>query len=142
MKLHTSVGPNHRVVKMFLAEKGLALDCVTVDLMGGENRRAPYTDAVNPAGQTPALDSTTAMRHRSPPSANTESASRARRDHGGRAGATRMWTRRDIKIASPYNGLRHAEGLGRLNRMRCFAGGAWVSHARDGIEWLRPVMGP
>src|ERR1700756_2937971 len=42
MKLYTSVGPNPRVVKMFLAEKGLDLPRVTVDLMGGENRRAPY----------------------------------------------------------------------------------------------------
>ena len=54
MKLHTSIGPNPRVVKMFLAEKGLEIPFVTVDLMGGENRREPYNAQVNTAGQTPA----------------------------------------------------------------------------------------
>ena len=35
MKLYNSIGPNPRVVKMFLAEKGLELDKVPVDLMAG-----------------------------------------------------------------------------------------------------------
>src|SRR5258706_2226456 len=51
VKLYTSVGPNPRVVKMFLAEKGMSLPSVTVDLMGGENRQAPYNTTINPAGQ-------------------------------------------------------------------------------------------
>ena len=55
MKLYTSVGPNPRVVKMFLAEKGMTLPMVEVDIRGGENRKAPYT-TVNPAGQSPALE--------------------------------------------------------------------------------------
>ena len=54
MKLYSSIGPNPRVVNMFLAEKGLDIERVTVDLMAGENRREPYLK-VNPAGQTPAL---------------------------------------------------------------------------------------
>ena len=37
MKLHVSIGPNPRVVKMFLAEKGLETPLVTVDLMGGDH---------------------------------------------------------------------------------------------------------
>jgi glutathione S-transferase len=41
---------------MFMAEKGITLPIVTVDLMGGENRRPPYNSEVNPAGQTPALE--------------------------------------------------------------------------------------
>ena len=45
MKLYTSIGPNPRVVKMFLAEKGLEIPFVTVDLRGGENRQAPWTPA-------------------------------------------------------------------------------------------------
>ena len=38
-----------------MAEKGFDVPRVEVDLRGGENRREPYL-AVNPAGQTPALE--------------------------------------------------------------------------------------
>ncbi|MBM4242540.1 MAG: glutathione S-transferase family protein [Deltaproteobacteria bacterium] len=55
MKLLTSMGPNPRTVRMFMVEKGVSLDCVEIDLMGGENRRPPYTER-NPAGQLPALE--------------------------------------------------------------------------------------
>ena len=41
MKLFTSVGPNPRVVKMFIAEKGQDIPRVEVDLRGGENRQEP-----------------------------------------------------------------------------------------------------
>ena len=43
MKLLTSIGPNPRTVRMFLLEKGIDLPSVEIDLMGGENRRPPYT---------------------------------------------------------------------------------------------------
>lgn len=56
MRFFNSVGPNPRVVSLFMAEKGVAIPEVTVDIRGGENRRAPYNEAVNPAGQTPALE--------------------------------------------------------------------------------------
>jgi glutathione S-transferase len=56
MKFYNSVGPNPRVVKLFMAEKGIEIPEVTIDLRGGENRRAPYNVDVNPAGQTPALE--------------------------------------------------------------------------------------
>src|SRR3546814_18111540 len=56
MKFYASVGPNPRVVKLFMAEKGIEIPEVSVDLRGGENRRAPYNVDVNPAGQTPALE--------------------------------------------------------------------------------------
>src|SRR5215468_3127358 len=107
MKLYTSVGPNPRVVKMFLAEKGLDLPRITVDLMGGENRRAPYNEKVNPAGQTPALqlDDGSCLteilpiceyieeKHPSPPLIGTTPEERAK---------TRMWTRRvDLKVCEP-----------------------------------------
>lgn len=55
MKLLTSIGPNPRTVRMFLLEKGIDLPSVEIDLMGGENRRPPYTER-NPAGQLPALE--------------------------------------------------------------------------------------
>jgi glutathione S-transferase len=146
MKLHTSIGPNPRVVKMFLAEKGLEIPQVKVDLMAGENRQPPYNTQVNPAGQTPALElddgacltEITAIceyleeRQPSPPLIGTTAEERA---------ATRMWTRRiDIKVCEPMaNGFRYAEGLPLFeNRLRCLpeAAAGLKLVARDGIEWL------
>lgn len=54
MKLYTSIGPNPRVVRMFAAEKGVALDLEQVDIIAGDCRREPYL-SVNPMGSTPAL---------------------------------------------------------------------------------------
>jgi glutathione S-transferase len=145
VKLYTSVGPNPRVVKMFLAEKGLDPERVTVDLMGGENRREPYL-AVNPAGQTPALQlddgsfltEITAICEYleevkpQPALIGATAEERAR---------TRMWTRRiDLKVCEPMaNGFRFGEGL-RLfqDRMRCHpdSSPALKTMARDGLEWL------
>ena len=39
MKLYNSVGPNPRMVRMFMAEKGFDVPKVEVDLLAGENRR-------------------------------------------------------------------------------------------------------
>jgi glutathione S-transferase len=146
MKLHTSIGPNPRVVKMFLAEKGLELERVTVDLMGGENRREPYNTSVNPAGQTPALELDDGShlteiiaiceyleeRQPSPPLIGTTAEERA---------VTRMWTRRvDLKVCEPMaNGFRYAEGLPLFqSRMRCLpeAAPGLKAVARDGLEWI------
>jgi glutathione S-transferase len=55
MKVYDSFGPNPRALRMFLLEKGLEFPKVDVDLMGAENRRAPYTDR-NPGGQVPAFE--------------------------------------------------------------------------------------
>ena len=55
MKFYNSVGPNPRAVRMFMAEKGLDIAKVEVDLMKGENRQAAYT-AKNTAGQMPCLE--------------------------------------------------------------------------------------
>ena len=55
MKLYNSLGPNPHTVRMFAAEKGIALPLQEVDVLGAEHRRAPY-DALNPMMQTPALE--------------------------------------------------------------------------------------
>ncbi len=55
MKLYQSVGPNPRVVLMFIEEKKLAVPRELVDLMGGENRQPDYL-AKNPFGQLPLLE--------------------------------------------------------------------------------------
>jgi len=117
MKLHTGIGPNPRVVRMFLTEKGVEYPQAQVDLMGAENRRAPYTDK-NPAGQLPCLElddgtflsEITAIceyveeKHPTPPLIGRTPEERA---------STRMWTRRiDLNIVEPMaNGFRYGEGL-------------------------------
>jgi glutathione S-transferase len=146
MKLYKSIGPNPRVVRMFLAEKGVELPEVEVDLRGGENRQAPYNTTINPAGQTPALElddgscltEITAIceyleeRHPSPALIGSTAEERAK---------ARMWTRRvDLKVCEPMaNGFRYAEGLPLFqNRMRCLpeAAPGLKAVARDGEEWL------
>jgi glutathione S-transferase len=42
MKFYNSIGPNPRVVRMFMAEKGLNIPTTEVDLMKAENRQGPY----------------------------------------------------------------------------------------------------
>ncbi len=40
MKFHYSVGPNPRIVRMFMEERGIELPTVEVDIIGGENLQA------------------------------------------------------------------------------------------------------
>jgi glutathione S-transferase len=54
MKLYSSIGPNPRIVRMFAAEKGAALEIEEIDILAGINRQEPYL-SVNPQGTTPAL---------------------------------------------------------------------------------------
>ena len=54
MKFYNSRGPNPRMVRMFMAEKGFDVPKVEIDLLAGENRKDPFLQ-VNPAGQLPAL---------------------------------------------------------------------------------------
>src|ERR1700722_13908707 len=55
MKLYDSVGPNPRIVRMFMAEKDISIPKQTVDLRGGENRQPEHLKR-NPHGQMPTLD--------------------------------------------------------------------------------------
>ena len=149
MKFYNSVGPNPRVVKMFLAEKGLEVERIEVDLRAGENRREPYL-AVNPAGQTPALEldegvvvtEITAICEYleeitpNPPLIGVNAEERAK---------TRMWTRRvDLKVCEPLvNGFRFAEGLAMFEpRMRCLpeAAPGLKAVAQDGLAWVEANM--
>lgn len=145
MKFYTSVGPNPRVVKMFMAEKSVELDSVTVDLRGGENRQAEFLK-VNPSGQTPALaiDGGVVLAeitaiceyleelHPTPALIGTTPDERA---------VARMWTRRvDLKVCEPLaNGFRFGEGLPMFKeRMRCLPDAApgLKLIAQDGLQWF------
>jgi glutathione S-transferase len=55
MKLYDSIGPNPHVVRMAMAEKGITLDTVTIDIMANANRTGDYITKV-PTGGTPALE--------------------------------------------------------------------------------------
>ncbi len=55
MKLHESPSPNARRVHIFMAEKGVEIERVAVDIRGGENLTPDYK-AKNPAGRVPVLE--------------------------------------------------------------------------------------
>jgi glutathione S-transferase len=149
MKLHTGIGPNPRVVRMFMAEKGIEIPLETVDLMKAENRRPPYTTR-NPAGQLPCLElddgthlaEVTAIceyleeKHPKPPLVGTTPEERAQ---------TRMWTRRiDLNIVEPMaNGFRYGEGLKLFeNRIHVIpqAAADLKAIAREKLAWLDGLM--
>ena len=54
MKLLNSFGPNPRMVRMLMAEKGVSMPFEDLDILANENRQPPYLQK-NPAGQTPSL---------------------------------------------------------------------------------------
>jgi glutathione S-transferase len=145
MKFYNSIGPNPRVVKMFMAEKGLDIPREEVNLMAGENRQAPYT-AKNPSGQLPALELDDGVvlaeilpiceyleeTHPNPPLIGTNAEERA---------VTRMWTRRiDLNICEPMaNGFRFSNGLPLFqNRVHCIPQAAddLKAIARERLAWL------
>jgi len=151
MKLYNSIGPNPRMVRMFMAEKGFSVPKVDVDLRGGENRREPYLK-VNPAGQCPALelDDGTII---SEITAICEYVDEMKKDTPSlvgntpaERGATRMWTRRiDLNICEPgANGFRFGEGLKMFqNRVHCIpqAAADLKASAREWLVKLDVLMG-
>jgi glutathione S-transferase len=125
MKLYDSVGPNPRLVRMFMAEKGIDLPRVQIDIMAGENRAGAYRK-VNSFGQLPALElddgrvigETVVIceyledKHPSRPLVGTTAEERAE---------TRMWTRRAVlNVIEPMsNAFRWKEALPMFkDRMR------------------------
>lgn len=149
MQLYESAGPNPKTVRMFLTEKGLDLPTARIDIRAAENRAGPYL-AVNPTGQTPALeldDGTVITEitaiceyleelHPTPSLFGTTPEQRAE---------TRMWTRRiDLNILEPLlNGYRYGEGLSFFeNRVRCIPQAADDLKAigRQWLAWLDTQM--
>ena len=152
MKFYNSRGPNPRMVRMFMAEKGIDnISKVEVDLLAGENRREPYTK-VNPSGQCPALelDDGTVIAEIT---AICEYLDEIKKDTPSLIGDTpaerantRMWTRRiDLNIVEPAaNGFRFSDGLKLFqNRIRCIpeAAEGLKATARDKLAWLEGLMG-
>lgn len=145
MKLINSVGPNPRMVRMFIAEKGLDIPMETIDLRGGENRQDAHLKR-NPAGQSPCLELDNGdylseitviceyLEEQQPNPALIGSTAEER-------GEARMWTRRiDLNICEPMaNGFRFGEGLKMFqSRMRCLpeASDGLKAIAQDNLEKL------
>ena len=55
MILHESPSPNARRVAVFMAEKGIECERVSVDIRAGENIQSEYLSK-NPAGRVPVLE--------------------------------------------------------------------------------------
>lgn len=149
MLFYDSVGPNPRVVRIFMAERGVELPKVTIDLRGGENRRPPYLDK-NPTGQMPYLElddgsvlaEITAICEYldeitlSPSLIGATPKARAE---------TRMWTRRiDLNIMEPLTkGFRFSQGLKLFeNRIHCIPQAAddLKVTAQKGFAWLAGLI--
>jgi glutathione S-transferase len=151
MRFYNSVGPNPRMVRMFMAEKGFDVPKVDVDLRGGENRREPYLK-VNPAGQCPALelDDGSVLAEIT---AICEYVDEIKKDTPSLIGdtaeeraKTRMWVRRiDLNIVEPAaNGFRFSQGLKMFqDRIRCIPQAAddLKATAREKLAWLDGLMG-
>ncbi|CAA0107632.1 Protein LigF [Halioglobus japonicus] len=149
MKLYYSVGPNPRVVKMFMAERGITLPEQEVDIMAGENLGDDYRK-LNSSAQSPCLeldDGSTIAEITvicGYLDEITEGDSLIGETPEERA-ETRMWNRRfDARFLEPMSlAFRSAEAL-ELFKNRCYV----IPHAADDLKasvreswaWLEPQM--
>jgi glutathione S-transferase len=149
MKFYNSVGPNPRVVRMFMAEKGITVPSQDVNLMAGENRQDDHLKR-NPHGQMPCLELDNGSfvseiipiceyledKNPNPPLVGTNAEEKAE---------TRMWTRRiDLNICEPLaNGFRFSQGLplfqSRIVTVPEAADGL-KKIAQDRLKWLDGQM--
>ena len=150
MKLYDSIGPNPRVVRMVMAEKGIIVAVQSVDLPAAENR-APAHLARNPHGQMPTLElddgsfvsETVAICEyfeETQPLPALIGATPAERAEA------RMWRQRiDLNICQHIaNGYRFAEGLKRFEtRVVCVpeAAPGLKKIVADRLTWLDGEMG-
>lgn len=149
MKLYNSIGPNPKVVRMFMAERGIDVDKQEVDLMGGENRQADYVK-INPGGQLPALelDNGDVIAEIIPICEYLDDKNGSSSLIGTTAeerAETRMWARRiDLYIMEPLaNGFRYAEGQQLFqDRMTLIPHAAddLKKLAQEKITWLDGLM--
>lgn len=149
MKLYNSVGPNPKVVRMFMAERGITIDTQDVDLMQGENRQEEHLKR-NPSGQCPALELDDGsflaeivpiceyLDEKNGSSALVGTTPEERAE-------TRMWCRRiDLQILEPLaNGFRFSEGLPLFkDRVRTIPQAAddLKTLAQERLTWLDGQM--
>ncbi len=145
MKLYNSIGPNPHVVRMFLAELGLNLETIEIDLMAGENRQEAHLKR-NPSGQMPALELdngqclaeiTVICEYLDEINGYSDLIGKTPEDRA----ETKMWVRRiDLQIIEPLtNGFRYSEGY-ELFKERLHlipqAADDLKAIAQERLEWL------
>jgi len=148
-QLFDSFGMNPRMVRFYLAEKGIDVPRREVDILAAENRGAEYL-RFNPAGQLPTLElsdgtpvaETAAIieyleeLHPEPPLIGSTPKERA---------ITRMWWRRvEIGICRPMVlGFYYSEAIDLFKtRFKCYPAQAEAQKevARTAMRWLDGVM--
>ncbi len=149
MKLYNSIGPNPHVVRMFLAELGIELETVEIDLMAGENRQEEHLKR-NPSGQMPTLELddgsylseiTAICEYLDEKNGGTELIGKTPEERA----ETRMWTRKiDLQIIEPLtSGFRYSEGL-KLFESRMItipdAAEGLKAIAQEKLAWLNDQM--
>lgn len=145
MKLLDSFGPNPRMVRMFMLEKGISIPSQQHDLLAAENRKPPFTNK-NPAGQLPALelDNGTVIGETVVMCEYLDEVNPGNSLVGNNAeerAISRMWQRRvELNITEfIYNGFRFAEGLelfkDRLHTIPEAAPGLKAGGQRN-LKWL------
>lgn len=147
MLLFDSIGPNPKVVRMFIAERGVTgIQTQKVDLIAGENRQEPYV-AKNPTGTLPTLQLDNG-RYISEITVICEYLDETASGGPSLIGSTaeeraetRMWVRRiDLGIVEPMvAGFRSAEGLKLFSsRIRCLPQAAddLKTIAKEKLVWL------
>ena len=149
MKLYNSIGPNPHVVRMFIAELGLDIETIEIDLMAGENRQEEHLKR-NPSGQSPTLELedgsflseiTAICEYLDEKQGNTDLIGKTPEERA----STRMWTRRvDLQIIEPLTtGFRYSEGLELFkSRMQTIpeAADGLKSIAQEKLTWLNGEM--
>lgn len=149
MKFYNSVGPNPRMVRMFMAEKGISVPSQDVNLMAGENRQEEHLKR-NPHGQMPCLELDNGQfvseilaiceyledKNPNPPLIGATPEEKAE---------ARMWTRRiDLNICEPMAaGFRFSQGLPLFqNRIVTVpeAADGLKKIAQDRLKWLDGQM--
>ena len=149
MKLYNSIGPNPHVVRMFIAELGLDIETIEIDLMAGENRQEEHLKR-NPSGQSPTLELedgsflseiTAICEYLDEKQGNTDLMGKTPEERA----LTRMWTRRvDLQIIEPLiTGFRYSEGLELFKtRMQTIpeAADGLKSIAQENLAWLNGEM--
>lgn len=149
MLIFDAISPAPRCLRMFVLEKGLRLPSTAVDVMRGENREAGYL-AVNPAGQTPALqldDGGTLAEavaiaeyleelHPEPALIGRTAIERAQ---------TRQWWRVELNVTEfIHHAFHYAEGLPRFTSRIPVAPEAAAGLkriAQDRLAWLGGLFG-
>ena len=149
MKLYNSIGPNPHVVRMFIAELGLDIQTIEMDLIAGENRQEDHLKR-NPSGQSPTLELedgsflseiTAICEYLDEKQGNTDLMGKTPEERA----LTRMWARRvDLQIIEPLiTGFRYSEGLELFKtRMQTIpeAADGLKSIAQEKIAWLNGEM--